>query len=197
VVVVGGGESYIVSMNIALRRPFTVEEYLAWANAQTERQRSELINGQIVAMAPERIKHSKVKLAVAMALKAAVVRSGLPCHVLADGPTVRIDDHTAYEPDALVYCGQELPGDALVVPNPAIVVEVLSPTTMHTDTSAKLIGYFKLPSVRHYLIIDPDACSVTLHSRSADGRVSASHMTSGTIRLDPPGLSIDVSEIFE
>ena len=89
-------------MNIALRRSFTVEEYLAWANAQTERQRSELINGQIVAMAPERIKHTKVKLAVAIALKAAVARSGLSCHVLADGPTVRIDDHTAYEPDALV-----------------------------------------------------------------------------------------------
>jgi len=196
-VVVGGGASYIAHMNIALRRPFTVEEYLAWANAQTERQRSELINGQIVAMAPERIKHSKVKLAVAMALKAAVVRSGLPCHVLADGPTVRIDDHTAYEPDALVYCGQELPGEALIVPNPMIVVEVLSPTTMHTDTSAKLIGYFKLPSVHHYLIIDPDTYAITHHSRRADGTVSGHTVTSGTIQLDPPGLSIDVSEIFE
>jgi Uma2 family endonuclease len=184
-------------MNIALRRPYTFEEYLAWSNTQTERQRSELINGQIVAMAPERIKHTKAKLAVAMALKAAVVRSGLPCHVLADGPTVRIDDHTAYEPDTLVYCGQELPGDALVVPNPVVIVEVLSPTTMHTDTSAKLIGYFKLPSVRHYLIVDPDARLVTHHLRSAEDSASASDVTSGTIRLDPPGLSIDVSEIFE
>jgi Uma2 family endonuclease len=194
---VGGCGSYITDMNIALRRPFTVEEYLAWADAQTERQRSELINGQIVARAPERIKHAKVKLAVAMALKAGVVRSGLACHVLADGPTVRIDDHTAYEPDALVYCGQELPGDSLVVPNPVIIVEVLSPTTSHTDTSAKLIGYFKLPSVHHYLIIDPDACGVAHHSRGANGTVSGHTLTSGTIRLDPPGLSIDVSEIFE
>jgi Uma2 family endonuclease len=184
-------------MNIALRRSFTVEEYLAWANAQTERQRSELINGQIVAMAPERIKHTKVKLAVAIALKAAVARSGLSCHVLADGPTVRIDDHTAYEPDALVYCGQELPGDALVVPNPVIIVEVLSPTTMHTDTSAKLVGYFKLPSVQHYLIIDPDACAVAHHFRRADGTASSHTMTSGTLRLDPPGSSIDISEFFE
>jgi Uma2 family endonuclease len=68
---------------------------------------------------------------------------------------------------------------------------------MHTDTSAKLIGYFKLPSVRHYLIIDPDARLVTHHSRSAEGHVSAGDVTSGTIRLDPPGLSIDVSDIFE
>jgi Uma2 family endonuclease len=184
-------------MNIALRRPFTVEEYLAWANAQTERQRSELINGQIVATAPERIKHTKVKLAVAIALKAGAARNELSCHVLADGPTVSIDDHTAYEPDALVYCGQELPDDSLIVPNPVIIVEVLSPTTMHTDTSAKLIGYFKLPSVRHYLIIDPDAHTVTHHSRTAEGTVSGHTVTSGAIQLDPPGLTADLSEFFE
>jgi Uma2 family endonuclease len=60
---------------------------------------------------------------------------------------VRIDDHTAYEPDALVYCDDNLAPDAMLIPNPIIVVEVLSPTTRHGDTSAKLIGYFKLPSV--------------------------------------------------
>jgi len=189
--------SYIGYMNMALRKPLSVEDYLAWADAQAERHRTELINGQIVAMAPERIKHAKVKLSVAIALRAAVVRSRLPCHVLADGPTVRIDDHTAYEPDALVYCGQELPGESLVVPNPLIVVEVLSPTTMHTDTSAKLIGYFKLPSVHHYLIVDPDACTVEHHARAADGTVSANRVTSGPIRLDPPELSINVAEIFD
>jgi Uma2 family endonuclease len=68
---------------------------------------------------------------------------------------------------------------------------------MHTDTSAKLIGYFKLPSVQHYLIIDPDTCSVEQHSRAADGTVSSQTVTSGTIRLDPPGLSVDASEFFE
>jgi hypothetical protein len=33
--------------------------------------------------------------------------------------------------------------------------------------------------------------------RSAEDSASASDVTSGTIRLDPPGLSIGVSEIFE
>ena len=184
-------------MNIALRQALTVEEYLAWAQTERDMPRSELINGRVVALAPERVEHAEVKLSVAIALRAAIARDQLPCRSLPSGPTVRIDDYTAYAPDALVYCGQELSGDALVVQNPVIIVEVLSPTTMHTDTSAKLIGYVKLPSVQHYLIIDPDACSVTHHSRSAEGSISASHVTSGAIRLDPLGLSIDVSEIFE
>src|SRR5262249_11915918 len=148
------------------------------------------INGQIVAMTPERVEHIEIKVAAVISLKKAIARAGVSCHALGDGMTVRIDDHTAYEPDALVYCGERLRRGAMLARDPVVIVEVLSPTTSHTDTSAKLIGYFKLPTVHHYLIIDPDACSVTHHSRSADGSVSANHITSGTIRFDPPGLAV-------
>jgi len=196
-VVVGGRESYIVQMNIALRRPFTVEEYLTWAASQRDLPRTELINGQIVVMTPERVEHIEIKVAAVIALKKAIARGGVPCHALGDGMTVRIEDHTAYEPDALVYCGERLKRGTMLVRDPVVIVEVLSPTTSHTDTSAKLIGYFKLPSVQHYLIIDPDACAVAHHSRRADGTVSGRTVTSGTLRLDPPGLAIDVSEFFE
>jgi len=184
-------------MNIALRRLFTVEEYLAWAQTQSDLPRTELINGQIIAMTPERVEHVEIKIAAVIALKRAITRAGVRCHALGDGMTVPIDEHTAYEPDALVYCGERLQRGALSVPDPVIVVEVLSPSTSHTDTSAKLIGYFKLPSVHHYLIIDPNACAVAHHFRAADGTVSCHNVTSGAIRLDPPGLSIDVSEFFE
>ena len=48
-------------MNAALRRAMTVEEYLAWSERQSERQRTELINGQIVAKAMERLIHNRIK----------------------------------------------------------------------------------------------------------------------------------------
>jgi Uma2 family endonuclease len=195
-VVVGGCGSYTVDMNIALRRPFTVEEYLDWAATQRDLPRMELINGQIVAMTPERVEHIEIKVAAVIALKKAIARAGIPCHALGDGMTLRIDDHTAYEPDTLVYCGERLKRGTMLARDPVVIVEVLSPTTSHTDTSAKLIGYFKLPSVHHYLIIDPDAYAVTHHSRTAGGTVSGHTVTSGTIRLDPLGLAIDVSEFF-
>jgi len=179
-------------MTIALRRPLTVEDYVAWAKSQPERQRTELINGQVVAMAPERVEHGEVKLAAAIALRAAVTRAGLDCHVLGDGMTVRIDDHTGYEPDALVYCGERLARGSMIVAAPVIVVEVLSPTTAHTDTSAKLIGYFKLPSIAHYLVLDPDARSVTHHARDRRPEVLAT----GWLRLDPPGLDLAVEELL-
>jgi Uma2 family endonuclease len=179
-------------MTIPLRRPLTVEDYLGWARAQNERPRSELINGQIVAMAPERVEHGEVKLAAAIALRTAIAKAGVACHALGDGMTVRVDDHTAYEPDALVYCGAKLARGAMIVPDPVIIVEVLSPTTAHTDTSAKLIGYFKIPSLVHYLLLDPDARTATHHMRGRPPAV----LTAGPLRLDPPGLDLIVQDFF-
>ena len=110
--------------------------------------------------------------------------------------TVPIDEHTAYEPDALVHCGTPIPAQQLTVPAPVIVVEVLSPTTSHNDTSAKLIGYFKLPSVRHYLVIDPQARTLTHYARGQDGAVVPRTLTSGTLRLDPPGIELQLSDVI-
>ncbi len=59
-------------MNIALRRAMTVAEYLAWGEAQSERRRMELINGQVVPLSPERADHNRIKGKVFVALASAV-----------------------------------------------------------------------------------------------------------------------------
>src|ERR1700674_4419190 len=84
----------------------TVDEYLAWTEGRPGR--FELYAGYVYAMAPERAGHAEIKFAVQAALLAAIRRAGLPCHMLPDGMTVRVDPNSAYEPDALVYCGQKL-----------------------------------------------------------------------------------------
>ena len=51
---------------------------------------------------------------------------------------VRIDETTAYEPDALVYCGEKLSPSAIEVPEPVIVVEVLLPSSRQVDLAIEL-----------------------------------------------------------
>jgi len=179
-------------MNVALRRAMTVDEYLAWSDSQSERQRTELINGQIVIMPAERLVHTYVKANTFLALQRAIESAGLPCHALPEGPGVRIDEHTVYEPDALVFCGGAPPSNSMLIPNPVILVEVLSPTTRHHDTSAKLIGYFKVPSVAHYLVIDPDDRTVTHYTRNETPHL----LNGGELRLDPPGIDLSVDALF-
>jgi Uma2 family endonuclease len=84
----------------------TVDEYLAWVEGQPGRY--ELLDGVVLAMSPEGADHAEKKAAIHAALLAGIRARGLAWHALPDGMTVRIDDVTAYEPDALVYCGSKL-----------------------------------------------------------------------------------------
>ncbi|RAI34153.1 Uma2 family endonuclease [Rhodoplanes serenus] len=183
-------------MNIALRRAMTVADFLDWAEAQPESPHAELINGQIVVMASERVVHNRIKGSAYVALRQAITTAGVTGEVFTDGITVPIDTFTAYEPDATLRCGPPLPGNARTVEDPVIVVEVLSPTSAHSDTSAKPIGYFRLATVRHYLVIDPDARSVTHYARRADGNLGSTTHTTGRLVLDPPGLALDVAALL-
>ena len=51
--------------------------------------------------------------------------------------------------------------DAIAAENPVIIVEVLSPGTVSTDTGGKLADYFQVPSVAHYLIVHPTRRVIT------------------------------------
>ena len=174
----------------------TVEEYLLWVAEQPEMLRYELIDGTPVAMSPERARHAITKGEMYVALRSAVKAAGLDCTVFPDGMTVIIDDHTAYEPDVVVTCGQEIQGDDVVAPNPVIVVEVLSPSTGYVDLGTKLAGYFQIKSVRHYLILDPVKKVVTHHERGADGVITTHILQGSTITLTPPGIDVGLVEIF-
>lgn len=174
-------------------------EYRAWAERQPGR--FERIHGLVVArsgvsaMAPERVNHNQRKFRVAQALDAAVRASGLPCNVFTDGMTVEVDD-SDYEPDAVLRCGPTLSGDRFDVPDPLVIVEVLSPSTSTNDRVWKLQEYFKLPSLRHYLIVWPDQPRILHHCRTGSGPVETRVVTSGQITLDPPGITIAVEDIY-
>ena len=174
---------------------FTADEFIAWALDQPE-GRFELDNGAVVAMAPERIGHGRAKNRTLRAFEAAIAIRGLGCEAHPDGATIRIDDRTVYEPDALVRCGPPLPGDAIEVADPIIVVEVVSPSSRGIDRGVKLASYFSLPSVRHYLIVDTDKRVVIHHRRDEEGQIGVRVLHDGPLTLDPPGLTIEVQDIF-
>lgn len=66
---------------------------------QPERPRFELHCGEVYAMAPERVRHARVKRDAMLELIRAIRVAGVGCEVFPDGATVAVDEHTAYEPD--------------------------------------------------------------------------------------------------
>lgn len=180
-------------MSAKPQKAMTVDEFLTWS--VTAPGRYELVHGEVLAMTPERIGHSRTKFAVQSALEKAIAGRDVPSRMVPDGATVRIDPTTAYEPDALVYCGKPLSDHAIEVPSPVIVVEVLSPGPAGHDTGEKLVGYFRLPSVSHYLIVDP-VRRVVIHHRRNDALIETRILSGGVLSLSSPGLEIRIAELF-
>lgn len=179
----------------ALEERMTVDAFIDWAMAQPS-GRYELLDGKVYAMSPERAGHARTKARAWQALARAIGDAGKPCEALPDGLTVPIDATTSYEPDALVRCGPPLDADAVKVPDPMIVVEVISPGSRRIDTHTKLTDYFRLASVQHYVVLDAANRRLVCHSRGAGGSIRTSLHHEGQVILDPPGLSLDVMACF-
>jgi Uma2 family endonuclease len=182
-------------MTAQSKQRMTVQEFLAWAAGQP-RGRYELVRGEVVAMAPERALHNLVKLAVVRALGDAVARAGLPCMVFTDGMTVVIDNEHSREPDAAVQCNVSTDLDSMILEAPLIVVEVTSPSSERDDTGDKLVEYFSVPSIRHYLIVNPTKRVVVHHVRDEDGQIATRIMSNGQLDLAPPGMTVPVQELL-
>ena len=169
-----------------------VAEFLSWSEAQS-RGRYELVDGEILAMSPERARHNLVKLEVAVALRAAIAAAKLPCTVFTDGITVVIDDQNTREPDATVQCGVGVDLDSTIAAAPMVVVEVVSPSSERLDTEVKLVDYFSVASICHYLIVFSEKRVVVHHQRNDAGSIATRIAHEGEeIALNPPGMTVPV-----
>jgi Uma2 family endonuclease len=181
-------------MSSPARNEMDVDAYLVWADGRPGRW--ELRDGKPIMMAPERAAHALTKFSAQIALKEGIERAGLPCRVFPDGMTVRIAARTAFEPDALVVCPPPTDLNTMEIPNPVVVVEVLSPSTAADDHGVKLDGYFSLDSVIHYLILDLDRRVMIHHRRAHAGAIETRVLREGKVILDPPGFDAQVEAFF-
>ena len=171
-----------------------VDQFLVWGEGRDGR--FELHEGVVVAVAPERSGHLLAKGAAYRALGDAIARAGLACTAYPDGATVRISARTAFEPDALVRCGPPLAFGELEISDPVVVVEVRSPSTASVDSGLKLDGYFRVRSVCHYLIVNAERRKLVHHKRGAGDLIETRILGEGVLRLDPPGLELEVGSLF-
>ena len=189
-------------MSTALKLMST-DEFLLWAEGKEGRWELHdgvpvlLHAGSPALMAPERAAHVRVKFSAATALQealkgAAFAVRGLfrrSCrHDRCCGPRSSLT--------RLSYAASESPPTRSSIDNPIVVVEVLSPSTAAIDHGRKLSGYFSLPSVEHYLILDPERRVVIHHKRGQGDAIETRVLSEGSAKLDPPGFAVAVEALF-
>lgn len=183
-------------MSVALpQQKMTVAEFLAWWESVPGDDRFELVDGQVVAMGRDRVSHNRAKMRAVNCLAEAIRQAAVDCEAFVDGVGVSANQFNYRLPDAIVHCG-EIGRDALIVDNPVIAVEVVSPSSEERDVHAKLHDYFAIGSVQHYLIVYDDRGYIVHHRRTETGPLQTTFVSEGEIDLSPPGIRVSVAELL-
>ena len=151
-----------------VRKPHLLspEDYLEF-EASTE-QKFEYVDGEVHAMTGTTVKHNRISLNLALALKQHL--NGQPCEIfIADLKVHAAAANAFYYPDLLVRCqAQALADDVRVIDDPTLIIEVLSPSTEAIDRREKLAAYRRIPSVQEYVLVAQDERSVEIYRREGD-----------------------------
>ena len=182
-------------MNTHLKIKMTADQFIAWSEKQSA-GRYELAGGEVVKMPAERVRHVRIKYAIARLIEDAITTAKLDYEFLGDGVSLRIDAHCVREPDGCIAMRPAADDESLEVVAPVVVIDVASPSTERDDSQDKLAEYFSLSSVEHYLLIKPWCETVIHHRRNADGSLTTRILRSGAVHLSPPGIVIAVEALL-
>ena len=149
-------------------RRYTVEEYLALEAVATERH--EYRDGEIIAMAGVPTTHNRITHNLHRRLGERLDESD--CEVLGSDQQVRAHRTRYCYPDLMVACQPlvyDPPDGEMVLTNPRLLIEVLSPSTESDDRGEKFDDYRHLASFEEYLLVAQHRPRVEPFYRRSEG----------------------------
>lgn len=128
----------------------TFEEYRSW----TGPERYELLEGTPYLMSPApSLRHQAIITAAAQEFRLALRTSA--CRAYVSPVDVKLSDRDVVQPDLVVVCNPAQERTTHIEGPPALVLEVLSPSSRSHDRIRKLRLYAQF-SVPEYWIVDPE-----------------------------------------
>jgi Uma2 family endonuclease len=156
-------------MSARLKPYISPQAYLAAERAGEIKH--EYHDGQVYAMAGASERHNLIAMNIGASLHSQLRRRA--CTVYPSDLRVKVSPLGFYTyPDISVVCGapqfEEARRDTLL--NPAVIVEVLSPSTEGYDRGRKFQFYRALPSLHEYMLVAQESLHIEHYTRQPDGR---------------------------
>jgi len=120
---------------------------------------------------------------------------GHRCRVHGSDLKIQVAGRIRY-PDAFIVCSPVL-SDALVVHDPVVVFEILSPSTSDKDHFEKNLEYRDTQSIQRYVMLEQSRRGATVFCRDGDDWVG--HVLTGDDNLTLPevGITLPMAELYE
>jgi len=188
----------------------TRAEYLALEEVATEKH--EYFNGQIFALGSGTPLHADVTaMAGGTPRHADIIANvsgsffgalrGHSCRPSSSDQRVHIEA-TGLDtyPDFIIKCPPEryAPDDKNALCNPALVVEVLSPSTASFDRGDKFLHYAQIPELNDYILVSQDRVHVEHFSRDGNNWLLRRYfLRKDVMKLDSLAIEIPIAEIYD
>jgi Uma2 family endonuclease len=146
---------------------YTAEEYLTLERKAS--YKSEFHEGKIYAMTGASRKHNLVAGNIYRELSLQLKKR--PCEAYINDMRVKAAEARSYHyPDIAVVCGTPQFEDAQLdtLLNPALLIEVLSPSTEAYDRGGKFAHYRKIATLREYVLVAQDQPGIERYARQGD-----------------------------
>ncbi len=173
------------------------DEYLAMERASELKH--EYYNGYVEAMCGASLKHNQIE----SNLQSEIGRllKGKDCRILPANMRVSCPNRNIYVyPDATIICGKPLLEDQKfdTLLNPAVVFEILSPSTRSNDTGYKFLSYQQISSLREYIMIESQKRAVYIARKQKDKSWSSEEIPieNGHIHIQTVNLRISLDDIY-
>ena len=180
------------------KQKFTIEEYLELENASDEKH--EYYQGEIFAMSGTKQEHDVVTMNLYRDLGNKL--RGKPCRPRSSEARIHIKNNSLFTyPDVSIVCGEPeyLNDDEFNLLNPSVIIEVLSPSTKSYDRGDKFKLYRAIPTLREYILIDPEKISIEAFYINGQGEWALREYANmnDTLSILTVGVTLPLTDIYE
>jgi Uma2 family endonuclease len=155
-------------------------------------RRHEFVGGRVYALAGGSERHDLIAgLLYELLAPGARTRR---CRPFTSNRIVRAECGNAYYPDVMVVCGRA--PHRLYETDPALIVEVLSPSTQDQDRREKAVAYAESSALELLLLVDPDARRIEA-ARPAGGRIRDWRVYGAGEVIATPSGDIDIDACYD
>jgi len=174
------------------RLSMSAEEYLAWESTQEERY--EYWDGEVVAMSGGTRNHNRICVNF---FKLLDDRLNLPYEIYILAVKLQVEPGRKYfYPDVVVTC-DDRDNDPQLVQFPALIIEVLSPSTEALDRGAKFAKYRQFSTLQEYVLVQVEQPGVEMFRRDERGLwVLSEYGLGDALQLESVDVEIAIGDLY-
>lgn len=185
-------------MSTQPKQPYTLEEYFALELANNEKY--EFWNGEVFCMSGASLAHNQIAINIGTEARMQLRERG--CQVFPSDLRIKVPTYPPYRyPDLTSLCGKteiEKIGGLEMLVNPALIVEVLSPSTEAFDRGDKFTHYKSIRSFSEYLLIAQHRPHISQFVKGENGRWTFMEFNAlrDTVQCESVPCALALSEIY-